>query len=155
MQCILYCWQEPGSEVLNLTVLLLVATIFFDIAFTAVQSCSYGTLRLVGGQSSNEGRVEICINGLWGTVCHTYWDNNDARVVCRQLGFPVGVSGSGIEYMTTCFLNLHSLSCYLFSDISTLWPSTQLWTRNWPSISIWSEMFWDRIFSSELQSQWD
>ena len=77
------------------------------LPFTAVQSCSYGNLRLVGGRSSNEGRVEICINGLWGTVCHGGWDNNDATVVCRQLGFPVGVSGSGIEYMTTCFLNLH------------------------------------------------
>ena len=129
--------------------------LLYDIAFTAVQSCSYGTLRLVGGRYSFEGRVEICINGLWGTVCDGGWDNNDATVVCRQLGFPVGVSGSGIEYMTTCFLNLHSLSCYLFSDISTLWLSTQLWTRNWPSISKSSEMFWDRIFSSELQSQWD
>ena len=79
----------------------------YDIAFTAVQSCSYGTLRLVGGRSYNEGRVEICINGLWGTVCHRYWDNNDARVVCRQLGFSVGVPGSGIEYKTTCFFNLH------------------------------------------------
>ena len=125
------------------------------LPFTAVQSCSYGTLRLAGGRSSNEGRVEICINGLWGTVCDGFWDNNDARVVCRQLGFPVGVSGSGIENMTTCFFNLHLLSCYLFSDISTLWPSTRLWTRNWPNISIWSGMYWDRIFSSELQSQWD
>ena len=91
------------------------------LPFTAGHSCSYGSLRLVGGRSSNEGRVEICINALWGTVCQRYWDNNDATVVCRQLGFPVGVSGSGIGNKTTCFLNLHSLSCYLFLVTSALY----------------------------------
>ena len=50
------------------------------------QGCSHGTLQLVSGQSSNEGRVEICINGVWGTMCHGGWDSSDATVVCRQLG---------------------------------------------------------------------
>ena len=42
-------------------------------------------MRLVGGDSSLEGRVEICANGDWATVCDNNWDNNDAIVVCRQL----------------------------------------------------------------------
>ena len=43
-------------------------------------------MRLVGGNSSLEGRVEVCMNGGWGTVCSRDWDFSDATVVCRELG---------------------------------------------------------------------
>jgi len=49
--------------------------------------CINGQLRLAGGNIGNEGRVEICINNVWGTVCLDYWGNTDAAVVCRQLGY--------------------------------------------------------------------
>ena len=48
-----------------------------------------GDVRLLEGATKMEGRLEICKNNAWGTVCQLLWDRLDTRVVCRQLGYSV------------------------------------------------------------------
>lgn len=50
-------------------------------------ACSTGDVRLAGGNSHLEGRVEFCFNNVWGTVCSEGWGSEDTAVVCTQLGF--------------------------------------------------------------------
>ena len=74
-------------------------------AQSAPESCTSseeGDTRLRNGNTSNEGRVEICLDDpndspdagyVWGSICDDYWTTRDAHVVCRQLGYVRAVSG--------------------------------------------------------------
>jgi len=51
-------------------------------------NCSDGDVRLEGGSNPAAGRLEVCANQVWGTVCSGYyWSTSDSNVVCRQLGY--------------------------------------------------------------------
>ena len=71
--------------------------------------CLFHIVRLVNGGNMYEGRVEILYDGEWGTVCDDYFEDIDAEVVCRQLGFTGGIAmddcdfgeGSGTIWLDT------------------------------------------------------
>ena len=49
--------------------------------------CQNGTIRLSGSGYTTMGRVELCMNGQWRTICRDSFDDYDASVVCKQLGY--------------------------------------------------------------------
>lgn len=62
-----------------------------------IARCDNGIIRLQEGTSSSNGRIEVCFNGTWGTICSDYWNHIDASVACKQLGYsPYGVSSNVI-----------------------------------------------------------
>ena len=61
-----------------------------DVFIISSLGCSTGVVRLVGSTYTYQGRVEICVNNTWGTVCDDFFDSSDARVVCHQLGYSSG-----------------------------------------------------------------
>ena len=67
--------------------------------------CDENDVRLAAGGTPNDGRVEICLNGEWGSVCHHKWDVRDAEVVCRQLQHDGRKSQSSSIIFTQCLLS--------------------------------------------------
>ena len=51
-------------------------------------------VRLVGGNGPEEGQVEVFYDGVWGTVCSTLWNIQDADVVCKSLNYSRALSYS-------------------------------------------------------------
>ena len=63
---------------------------------------SEGDIRLLDGPYSWAGRVEIYIAGTWGTIDDDPWTTENARVVCRQLGYPAQGLFTHFQYCKTC-----------------------------------------------------
>ena len=68
--------------------LIIIDFMTFCVYIVGVPCSNTGSIRLVGGIDQFQGRVEVCTTALvYSTVCSIGWDNLDAQVVCRQLGF--------------------------------------------------------------------
>ena len=59
----------------------------------AHDNCSDYSVRLVNGATAKEGKVQICLNRIWGAFCYRenyYSYNLDASIICRELGYITG-----------------------------------------------------------------
>ena len=103
-------------------------------------TCNDGDIRLVNGANELQGRIEICNNNVWGTLCSNYPSpsnsENFGNFICKQLGY----QGTGIHfilYMTVhvfCHVNnvtIIIILIFVYRIISI--RSFILWLWEWPS----------------------
>ena len=84
---VLVCGKCLRYSVSNLKFMYIAKSINILAPSTTSVNCTNQDLRLRGGTTSLQGRVEMCYEGQWGTVCDNLWGTSDAKVACRQLGF--------------------------------------------------------------------
>ena len=73
-----------------IVIIILVCILEFFIkynVFSVYLDYPEGSIRLMGGATSSEGRLEIYFSGRWGTVCENGWGARSAETVCKELGF--------------------------------------------------------------------
>ena len=77
-------------------------------------NCSDGVMRLKGSRDdvqagTREGRVEICINNAWGTICDTLFGREDAEAVCGQLEGFQRESEFCVQFGLSLYQGIHTL----------------------------------------------
>lgn len=83
----------PGSLQVVMEESIVVVTLF--------EECVDGEVRLEGGNNPMQGRVQMCYNGVFGSVCDTgTWSVREAEVVCTQLGY-VALPGNSTINLTS------------------------------------------------------
>lgn len=93
---ILAVYILPMLATLSMPLDAIVSCNTFTLMYFAVDpgDCTDGDVRLADGNIQLEGRPEVCINGVWGSICDSGWTLVDAHAFCTELGYP----GTGDEY---------------------------------------------------------
>ena len=73
------------------------------VSSVVVTECSTGAVRLVNGADKYEGQAQVCVNGVWGTICDNGWDKSDSNAFCGELGF----SSYGMSFCCKVILQTH------------------------------------------------
>ena len=74
------------------------------------EGCVEGSVRLSSRDIEQEGIPEVCVNGVWGSICDSGWSSIDGLVLCKQLGYDdigiaINIIRLGVIWMTcTCIL---------------------------------------------------
>ena len=121
--------------------------IFFSIfiRFFFFKACSpEGEIRLVGGNDL-AGRVEICYDGRWVSICGDGWNAADAIVTCRQLSYISGRPSHGGYEGTTRNTWIQSFDCTGQEDMLVNCPSRD---GNGADIGVWNRCVRQEDFAS-------
>ena len=98
--------------------------------YIAIAPCNESDVRLMDGPSKASGRIELCHNGTWGTICSDFWDNIDASILCKQLGYsPYGNCLVLIVTYMNVNQNCHNIIFFLPGAIVL---PTYYFERVWP-----------------------
>ena len=97
----------------------------YNVFINCNSTCTHGEVRLIGRRKPSKGRMEVCVNGLWRTVCDSYLDTVAAQVVCRQLGYTTNIGNwSTLITIATLQSNLHLVASFLMGRMC-------LWLFRW------------------------
>ena len=91
-------FREKKSSIFSFLAVAVIVMFSGEAAAQSVTSCPSPPIRLLQDNTTVstenngilEGRLEVCINKAWGTVCDDYFTKVDAVVACRQLGYTDG-----------------------------------------------------------------
>ena len=85
-----------------------------------VTLCEHGAVRLEDGNSFDEGRVEVCFEDHWATICDHQWNEEDAEVVCRQLGHSGGIICISLltlwAHLCACLCKIEKTMYFIFAS---------------------------------------